>query len=136
MITFRSKVDLWLAVLLGGAAMLEIGMAISMLWFDIPGRGIMTVLFLAAACLILWILFQTVYHLGSDSLHVRSGPISFRIPLDSITGIKPTRNPLSSPALSLDRLQISYGQGKSCMISPNNKAEFLAELRNRGVNVG
>jgi hypothetical protein len=46
-----------------------------------------------------------------------------------------TRSPLSSPALSLDRIRIDYGKGKSVMISPLNKADFLLELQSRNVPV-
>jgi hypothetical protein len=42
-----------------------------------------------------------------------------------------TRNPLSSPAMSLDRLRIEYGQGKAIMISPEPRAEFLRQLEHR-----
>jgi hypothetical protein len=45
-----------------------------------------------------------------------------------ITAITPTSNPLSSPALSLDRLRIDYGKGRSVMISPRDKQGFLGAM--------
>jgi hypothetical protein len=46
--------------------------------------------------------------------------------------VVPTRNPLSSPALSLDRLHIRYGGSRmGIMISPVNKAVFLQDLAAR-----
>ena len=42
----------------------------------------------------------------------------------------PTRDPLSSPALSLDRLKVSYGPKKHVLISPANKAGFLSAIDN------
>jgi hypothetical protein len=54
----------------------------------------------------LWILGSTSYTLTSSHLLVRSGPFRWLIPLDSIQSIMPTRDPLSSPALSIDRLRI------------------------------
>ena len=42
--------------------------------------------------------------------------------------IRPTRNPLSSPALSLDRLRIDYGSGRSIMVSPEDKDKFIGDI--------
>lgn len=55
----------------------------------------------------------------------------WQVPIAGITGITPTSNPLSSPALSLDRLRIDYGRGKSLMISPKNKEQFIRDLEAR-----
>jgi hypothetical protein len=63
-----------------------------------------------------------------DHLRIRCGPVDSRIALSAITGITATRNPASSPALSLDRLQIDYGQGQSVMISPRDKESFIRDL--------
>jgi hypothetical protein len=49
--------------------------------------------------------------------------------------VVPTRNPLSSPALSLDRLRIEYGQGRAIMISPADKGPFLRALEERRMAV-
>ncbi len=73
------------------------------------------------------------YAISDTELLVRHGLITQRAKLTEIREVYPTRNPLSSPALSLDRLWISTGEGyfKSIMISPLAKAEFLAELEQR-----
>jgi hypothetical protein len=56
-----------------------------------------------------------------------------RIPLGDIVEVRPTRSPLSSPALSLDRLHIRFGEGffKAAMISPADRQELLGELAAR-----
>jgi hypothetical protein len=36
---------------------------------------------------------------------------------------------MSSPALSLDRIEIFYNKFDSVIISPKNKADFVAELK-------
>jgi hypothetical protein len=61
-------------------------------------------------------------------LVVRSGPFKWCIPIADITSITPTSNPLSSPALSLDRLRIEYGRGHLLMISPRDKEQFVRDL--------
>jgi hypothetical protein len=75
-----------------------------------------------------WLLKTTCYTLEPTRLLVRSGPFSWNVPLAGIHSITPTRNPLSSPALSLDRLCIEYGKHGSLMISPADKQGFLREL--------
>lgn len=49
----------------------------------------------------------------------------------SIKNISETRNPISSPALSLDRLEIVYNRFDSVLISPADKIDFIAELLHR-----
>jgi hypothetical protein len=70
------------------------------------------------------------YGLTETHLIVRYGLVRQRVALADITAVAPTRSPLSSPALSLDRLRITYGTGvfKNVMISPADKKQFLVEL--------
>ncbi|MDY6982470.1 MAG: PH domain-containing protein [Pseudomonadota bacterium] len=82
---------------------------------------------LLALGLPLWLLFSTGYTLDATELRVKSGPFSWKVPLAGIHSVKPTRNPLSSPALSLDRLKIEHARGW-LMISPADKEGFLREL--------
>lgn len=76
----------------------------------------------------LWILVATHYTLDSQLLLVQSGPFKWRVPVADITNITPTKNPLSSPALSLDRLRIDYGRSNTLMISPRDKEQFLKDI--------
>jgi Bacterial PH domain len=72
------------------------------------------------------------YDLSPTVLHIRAGwLLRISIPVADILSVHPTNNPLSSPALSLDRLDIRYrkaGGEKSVMISPLNKEDFVREL--------
>src|SRR5205814_682936 len=69
---------------------------------------------------------------GADDayLTVRFGICRQRIPLGDITEVRPTHNPLSSPALSLDRLRVQFGPGffNAVMISPADRNGFLDDL--------
>lgn len=42
-----------------------------------------------------------------------------------VVEITPSRNPLSSPALSIDRLKIQFGKRKFVLVSPEDKAGFI-----------
>ena len=74
-----------------------------------------------------WIFHTTYYVVERDELLIRSAMFRWRIPIGRIESIEPTNNPLSSPALSLDRLDIRYG-GKSILVSPEDREGFMAAL--------
>jgi len=95
----------------------------------VPAVVMVPVTLVLGAGLPLWVLLGTRYELTPGRLRIRCGPFRWTTPLNEIRAVEPTRNPLSSPALSLvDRLRIDYGRGSSVMISPRDKARFLAEL--------
>ena len=74
------------------------------------------------------LLVRTHYTIMGNTLRIASGPFSWKVPIDQIESVKATRNPLSSPALSLDRLQITYGNGRRVMVSPADKTGFLKAI--------
>lgn len=120
---------IWIAALgcvLAGIAQLESALA------PIP-KALLLLALLASAGFMLWILYGTSYHFAGDTLHIRSGPFRFRVPLVEVESVEPSRNPLSSPACSLDRLLIRYRAGHGrILVSPEDKAGFLQTLVARG----
>jgi hypothetical protein len=95
--------------------------------------GLIVAIGLIGVCLPLSLLLRTRYTVSERSLKIRHGFFSWTIPLSEMTSISPAKDPASSPALSLDRLRIEYAKGKSIMISPLNKEEFVNLLRSLGV---
>ncbi|MBD8069072.1 PH domain-containing protein [Bacillus sp. PS06] len=90
------------------------------------------VILIAIAGLIIWLLISTAYTIEKGVLHVRAAFIHRSIPINSIISVRPTFNPLSSPALSLDRLEINYQSGMvvdRIFISPQNRDHFIAALQ-------
>jgi len=74
------------------------------------------------------IFLNTYYIIDGDKLIVKSSfLINIKILIVDITKIEQTRNIISSPALSLDRIEVFYGK-TSVIISPRNKVEFIDEL--------
>lgn len=65
-------------------------------------------IFLLLNSFTLWIWLDTYYKFKSDSLFIKTDPFHWEIPYQSIEKIIRTRNPLSSPALSFDRLEITH----------------------------
>jgi hypothetical protein len=130
---YTSKNDAWLIALLLVVGIVVIASLVPVLRAAPNIRAILTVIALplAAVAFVLWVLLTTRYTLSDSQLLVRSGPLRWNIPLSEITAITPTHNPISSPAGSLDRLRIEYGNGRSLMISPKNKKAFLADVKQR-----
>ncbi len=127
---FRSKVDWWMRLLLALAiAGVFVGCGMVILEGADPVEITVTIL----ACLVglaffVWLLLGTFYTVDRGILIVRAGPLRWKVPLDQITAVEATRNPMSSPALSLDRLRIRYGKNRQIMISPADKAGFLRAI--------
>ncbi|SEO31477.1 PH domain-containing protein [Acinetobacter sp. yr461] len=84
---------------------------------------------------IIWLpIFNTYYVVENDTLIIKSLVFRWKINIKDITQIQPTHNPLSSPALSLDRLKIYYmknGEVISVMISPKDKEGFFQAINKR-----
>jgi hypothetical protein len=89
---------------------------------------------------ILYLYLQTVYELTEDAkLKIKSGFLYHQeIYVNSIKKIRQTRNHLASPALSTDRLEILYNRYGRVLISPDEKSEFINQLRrlNPRITVG
>lgn len=128
---YPSKVDGWLIPLLALPPISATIVCVSLAVSGKPGAALMGALILAfVAALYLGLIFPLRYGVGNEELTIRSGVCRKRIPLENITEVRPTRNPLSSPALSLDRLHVQFGTGLlgAVMISPDDREAFLADL--------
>ena len=84
-----------------------------------------------AVTLLVWHVFATTYYIIRDgTLIVRSSILyNTHIPISHIVSISPTGNPISAPAASLDRLEIRYGPYETILVSPKDKAGFIAHLK-------
>ncbi|WP_051216149.1 PH domain-containing protein [Ferrimonas futtsuensis] len=124
--TFRSKIDTWLLVVLLLAIAGSLYGAVEAVRID-AGWVIACVLIITAGLLV-WLLVSTKYVVNDKILRIKAGPFLWLVDIESIRSVRETRNPLSSPALSLDRLEISYGVGQTIMVSPKEKVRFLKAL--------
>jgi len=133
--TYPSKVDAWVFVLIVvvvGAMFVGMGISVAKEGWLRVLQGAFVVF--GVIGLLVWILIGTSYTLEGRELVVRSGPFTWRIGIDQITSIEKATlfaRTRSSPALSMDRLVVSYGNGKRLIISPAEKEKFLADLRAR-----
>lgn len=124
--TFRAKRDWWLALIIWGGAVLLLGSASGAL---LHGSSLTALAMAGVAVLMLWILYGTAYAVTPTHLQIRSGPCRWSIARASITRISRTNDPISSPATSLDRLEIFYAEGrKRILVSPADAEGFCAAL--------
>ena len=133
--TYRSRVDIWIPAVMA----LSLLAAIAGIFVGGMQEGPLRVaqggfIVLGVAGFLAWILLGTTYTLEGRELIVRSGPMRWKIAIDDIHSIEPARGlkkGRSSPALSMDRLLITYGSDKSLMISPDERERFLADIKAR-----
>ncbi|WP_232223917.1 PH domain-containing protein [Anoxybacteroides tepidamans] len=90
---------------------------------------------IALPLFVLWMWLTTYYVLDNDRLIIKYGPFRKIIPLNAIRSVRKTSNPLSSPALSLKRLEIVYGLYHTVLISPKDRDAFIDLLRERCPNM-
>lgn len=129
---FESKRDLWIIVLLRVMPIVVMAV-VGDVWYLQHGdwRGPLLGAFLllvAELFLFEWMFRSTYYVIEGDTLLIRSGIVSWRVPIRDIRSVRPTRSAISSPALSLDRLRIDYGR-KWILVSPEDRNRFIAALR-------
>ena len=129
---FPSKRDWWIVGLIWfGIVVSVVGGLLPIVlagtsWVEL---GVMGSLVAGMDGLMLWVLYGTSYTITPERLVIRCGPFTFLVTLKSIHSIIPTRRPWSSPACSLDRLNIVYGVSQqSIMVSPEDKLGFLSAI--------
>lgn len=96
---------------------------------QLVGFGI-TLLMITCTALCIQLFLATYYVVDRGMLTIHGGWLYKRkkIPVASIRKIEETRTFISAPAPSLDRLEIFYNKFDSVVISPEDKAGFIAEL--------
>ena len=127
---FKSKVDAWLVVVLVAAMAVQLIVTVHVLYAgqDAVAGAVAVVALLLVYLLIGLTLKRTWYEVDDRQLRIVCGIFRWTIPLADIDGVESTRSPLSSPALSLDRLRIRYRGKRSILVSPADRGRFVAAL--------
>jgi hypothetical protein len=127
--TYKSKIGLSFTIPLALSLLPGIIiMVINRIWVGVVIIGLITlfiVLFVAY-------LYANTYYKITDNnkLTIKGGfLVSIVIDINSIQSIEPTKTMWAAPALSLDRLQISYNKGSRAVISPKEKDDFIRQLK-------
>lgn len=123
--TFRSKIGLEIA--------LPVYFLLSFIFIMVMRDGanwIVAGIFILVFMFFTHILFSTYYVIEDEVLHVRCGFLYYsRIDIKTINKITETRNIISSPATSIDRMEILYSKYSSVLVSPKDKDGFIEALK-------
>lgn len=125
---FNSAVDSWFYLVIGAVLLTLLVTVIPQLWSGQVSHIFAIVIIGFSLGLPLWLLFSTYYQVSEDFVLVKSGPFSWRVRISEIQSAKRSRNILSSPALSLNRIELRYGQGKIIFVSPKDQQGFLLSI--------
>lgn len=121
-VVYKSEISPWIFVPFFGVFTFVLVIFIyNKIWFG--------VLFLVPILLfVIHMLLNTNYTVADSFLKIRCGSFNQIVDISTIKKITETNNPISSPATSLDRLEIAYNKWDRVIISPSNKMEFIAHL--------
>jgi hypothetical protein len=129
---YRSKKDLWLFGLVWGAVLAPLAVGLSNVLGGNAELGwVLLRVGVVTAAAVLLTTFPLNYEIASGELVARSSLMRWRVPLNAIQEVSPSRNPASAPAWSLDRLRVEYvkgGSARALYVSPEDKAAFLSDL--------
>jgi hypothetical protein len=122
---YKSKIDWWLVLVILGVFGYPIIDGI------LSEEYLVSLLF-SVVLLVFYFLSKTIqYKIEDENLVIWKT----KIKIQSIRKIYKTRNPLSSPAMSLDRIAIVYNKFDEVLISPKEREEFIAELLKINPNI-
>lgn len=121
---FYSKIGLEIVLPIAIVMLFVIGMLLSS-----EGTWPVVIFLLLLNGLFAYLFTHTYYEITDDELIIRSGFLfNGRVRINDIREIRETNNPLSSPAISLDRLELRYGKNKYVLISPKDKKGFIDSI--------
>ena len=121
--TYKSRLDSWLVIVMIIPFLIVIILTMR------EGNWVGILITLPIAAFIIHMFATTDYTINSTTLRVRSGFfVKISVDIASIKSISETNTILSAPATSLGRLEITYNKYDSVVISPKNKAEFIADI--------
>ncbi|GGE70421.1 PH domain-containing protein [Priestia taiwanensis] len=126
---FYSKFDRWLMVMniiVLLAAALGIGVSLLAIQEALWLRLVVVVVLLLAMYFCFRV-FTLRYIVQDDTLSIMF-LYEEKINIYSITSIRATNDIISSPAMSTDRIEISFGEKKSILLSPKDKKAFIDAL--------
>lgn len=127
---YPSKKDLWLGVIIWATIFVSLMMPI------IGREWVAFAVMSPIAGFMIWLWFRTGYLLTDKQIKIMYGPLKKTINISDISKINKSKNPLSAPALSFNRLEIVYGKFYDfTLISPVNEREFILKLLKENPNI-
>ena len=128
---YKSKIGLFLVF------PITIVFGTEMILFSSEKQGWIGIAILSPIILFVIHTFMTTYYvITGNSLRIKCGFFYNKtIDINTIKRISETNNPISSPATSMDRIEIIYGNHESVIISPKFKHEFINNIKTLNPNI-
>lgn len=121
---YRSKIGLELAIPISLAFVIPIIYGLTQ-----KQTMIAVIILMVAYAFIVHIFLTTKFTVQNHTLIISCSFLYKKvIDINTIQKIIETNNPLSSPATSIDRLEIKFNKRQSILISPKLKKEFVANM--------
>lgn len=122
---YKSKVQLSIMLPL---ALILISVEIIMLINHVWPQALLVVFVIL---FVIYLYFDTSYTITDNGKLIIKGGFLIKREIDIrfIKKVKATNNPLSAPAFSLDRIEVSYNRYDTVLISPEDKSEFIQQLK-------
>ena len=91
---------------------------------------LMTLALIILFGLIVHMFFNTTYKIEKEKLHIKCGFFKYRpVNIREMKKVSTSSNVISSPAVSFDRIEITYGKFEELIISPKHKTKFVEDLQ-------
>ncbi|WP_162126406.1 PH domain-containing protein [Flavobacterium phycosphaerae] len=116
--TYKSKVDWWLVIIILAVFGYPIVDGI------LSKEYILSIVFSGILLLFYFLASMLRYKIDGEKLKIGYTSIDIK----TIRKIYATRNPLSAPALSINRIAIVYNKFDEVLISPKDREDFIQEL--------
>ncbi|MFJ5764469.1 PH domain-containing protein [Lysinibacillus sp. NPDC093210] len=132
---FRSKVDVFLLILIFVVVSIMGTIPLLSLYKELPFSIllIIAVLFIVSGGFVWWYGASIQYVFYKEYLCIKGGPFKRRIPYQNITKVSPTTDNFTgykiSPTDKGLELWVESANFGSIKVFPENKSEFIAELR-------
>lgn len=122
---FKSKYDIWIVLVLVIPIMV-------IAWAVVHTFSLVLLICMVPSIFALWLVadcfFNSYYEIDGSMLRIKFGVLlDSKIDIMTIKSILPVRTFLSSPAWSIDRIEVKYGKFGSVVISPADNAGFIKE---------
>jgi hypothetical protein len=120
---YRSKIGPELIITLS----IILGSVLGIMVYGANWPGVITVS--ATILFVGHLIMTTYYQIQGNQLTIKSGFFfNETVDITTIKKVVATRNIISAPAASLDRLELMYNRYDSVLVSPKDKAGFINEL--------
>lgn len=135
---FGAKKDIWFIFIIWGTIVFVILISI----FDFKSSQPSTVenvlgfiIIGSTVGVLVWIWFGAVYIVNEDAIKIKFGPFRSKVNINEIKKIRKVKSILSAPALSVERLEITYGKFNLAYVSPNHEKDFIQLLLTKNPHI-